>query len=101
MASETPTAVEASEEGLIADLTPTPEPGIPRVMYDIAPSAIYKVLLTAAALWMIIHIFPVILLIIVSLMLVATFNPFVARLQGRLGRRWALVGVVTLLSSRT
>ncbi len=97
MASETPASVEASDEGLIADLTPTPLPGVPRVMYDIAPAAIFKILFTVAALWMIIHIFPVLLLISLSLMLVATFNPFVARLQKRLGRRWALVGVVTLL----
>ena len=74
MASETPALVETSDEGLIADLTPAPSPGVPGVMYDIAPAAIFKVLLTLAALWMIIHIFPVVLLISISLMLVATFS---------------------------
>ena len=65
-------------------------------MFDIAPAAIFKVLFTFAAVWLVVHIFPVILLIVFSLMLVATFSPMVRKLQARLGRSWALVAVVTL-----
>ena len=85
------------EEGLIASLTPAPEANITRVTYDIAPAAIFKVCLTLAAFWLLVHIFPVIILVVLSLMLVATFSPLVRKLQAHLGRRWALVGVVSAL----
>jgi predicted PurR-regulated permease PerM len=53
------------------------------------------VVLTVAALWFLIQVFPVMILVVCSLMLVATFNPMVRRLQARFGRSWAIVGVVT------
>jgi len=82
-------------DGLIASLSPAVDENVTRVTYDIAPAAIFKICLTLAGIWLLIHIFPVLILVILSLMLVATFHPLVRKLQGRLGRRWALIGVVS------
>jgi predicted PurR-regulated permease PerM len=97
MATEVKRSEAPGQEGLIAALTPTPPANVTRVTNDIAPAAIFKIVLTLAGIWFLIHVFPVIILMAISLMLVATFHPLVSRLQGRLGRRWALVGVVTAL----
>lgn len=86
----------ATEEGLIASLTAASPPKH-RVTFDIAPPAIFKVLMTVATIWLVMRIFPVLILVILSLMLVATFNPLVRKWQARLGRSWAIVAVVTAL----
>jgi predicted PurR-regulated permease PerM len=93
---ESITAV-AEKEGLIASLTVASAPPKHRVTFDIAPAAIFKVLLTVATIWFVMRVFPVLILIVLSLMLVATFNPFVRKLQARLGRSWAIAALVTLL----
>ena len=90
-------ATVATEEGLIASLTVASAPPKHRVTFDIAPAAIFKVLFTVASVWLLMRIFPVLILIVLSLMLVATFNPLVRKWQARLGRSWAIVGVVTAL----
>ena len=90
-------AAVADKEGLIASLTVASAPPKHRVTFDIDPAAIFKVLLTVATIWLIMRIFPVLILIVLSLMLVATFNPFVRKLQARLGRSWAIAALVTLL----
>jgi len=51
-------------------------------------------LFTLGALWLIAQIFPVLILIVLSLMLVATFSPIVRKWQSRLGRRWAIAAIV-------
>jgi predicted PurR-regulated permease PerM len=61
-----------------------------RVQYDVAPAAIFKVggaLLTA---WLVVQVWSVLVLVLVSLMLVATLNPVVRRLQTRFSRPWAI-----------
>ena len=85
------------EEGLIASLISTPSVKTHQITYDIAPATIFKILFTVATIWLVIHIFPVIILVVFSLMLVATFNPLVRRMQARMRRSWAIVGVVTLI----
>ena len=52
---------------------------------------------SVVTLWLLNRIFPVLILIVLSLMLVATFNPLVRKWQARLGRSWAIVVVVTAL----
>src|ERR1051326_8624730 len=84
-----------TEEGLIASLTSSSPVKTHHVTNDIAPSAIFKILFTVATVWLLIRIFPVIILVVFSLMLVATFNPLVRRMQARMRRSWAIVGVVT------
>lgn len=86
-----------ASEGLIAALTPSAPKKTHHVTYDIASSAIFKVLFTVAAIWLLIRIFPVLILIVFSLMLVATFSPLVRGLQARMKRSWAIGGVVSEL----
>jgi predicted PurR-regulated permease PerM len=87
----------STSDGLIASLTVATPAAKHRVTFDIAPAAIYKVLFTVFTIWLLIRIFPVLILIVLSLMLVATFNPLVRKWQARLGRSWAIVAVVTAL----
>jgi predicted PurR-regulated permease PerM len=84
-----------TSDGLIASLTSSSPDNSNHITYDIAPAAIFKILFTIAAVWLLIRIFPVLILIVFSLMLVATFNPLVRGLQARMRRSWAIVGVVT------
>lgn len=65
-----------------------------RVEHDIAPAAILKVVGTVLGLWLVVQVWPVLVLILLSLMLVATFNPLVRRLQARLNRTWAITAVM-------
>src|SRR5579862_3851302 len=73
--------VVSGDQGLIASLTASTPDQPARVQHDIAPSAILKVLLALAAVWFLIRVFPVLILVVCSLMLVATFNPMVRKLQ--------------------
>jgi predicted PurR-regulated permease PerM len=70
------------------------------VRIDIAPAALFKVGGALVAVWLVVHVWPVLVLILLSLMLVATFNPLVRRLQARTNRTWAIttvtLGVVLL-----
>jgi predicted PurR-regulated permease PerM len=65
------------------------------VTLDISYGAIAKVVLTIGGILLIVRIWGVLILIILSLMLVATFNPMVRRLEKRLGRSWAITAVVS------
>ncbi len=95
--AEGSTDAVVADEGLIASLTAAvPEPRH-RVSFDIAPAAIFKIIFTVTSIWLLMRIFPVLILIVLSLMLVATFNPLVRKWQARLGRSWAIVAVVTAL----
>jgi predicted PurR-regulated permease PerM len=71
-----------------------------RVQHDIAPAAIAKVGGALLAVWLVGKVWPVLVLLLLSLMLVATFNPLVRRLQSRVNRTWAItavtVGVIAL-----
>jgi len=87
----------APPEGLLASLTSATPTAKHRVTFDIAPAAIYRIVFALATIWLLIRIFPVLILIVLSLMLVATFNPLVRKWQARLGRSWAIVAVVTAL----
>jgi predicted PurR-regulated permease PerM len=87
----------APADGLIASLVAASPAQNHHVTFDVAPAAIFKILLTVAMVWLLIRIFPILILIILSLMLVATFNPLVRKWQARLGRSWAIVAVVTAL----
>ncbi len=82
-------------EGLIASLTVPDSVPKHRVTLDIAPQAIIKVLITIGSVWLLLKIFSVLILIVFSLMLVATFNPFVRKLQARVGRPRAILAVVS------
>jgi predicted PurR-regulated permease PerM len=65
-----------------------------RVEFDVAPAAILKVGGALLACWLAARVWPVVVLLLLSLMLVATFNPFVRRLQARIDRVWALTAVI-------
>jgi predicted PurR-regulated permease PerM len=93
---ETKTTV-TDADGLIASLTAAAPAAKHRITVDIAPATIFRLLFTVAAVWLLMRIFPVLILIVLSLMLVATFNPLVRKWQARLGRSWAIVAVVTAL----
>jgi len=67
-----------------------------RVQIDIAFPAIARILGTLAVLWILSATWQVIIWILISLMFVATFNPFVRRLQTRVNRPWAITTVVAL-----
>jgi predicted PurR-regulated permease PerM len=54
-----------------------------------------KIAVTILGALLFIHIWPVLVLIILSLMIVATFNPVVRRLQSKLTRGWAITVVVS------
>lgn len=63
------------------------------VVNDIAPAALLKVGGAGLGLWLLIQVWPVVVLVLLSLMLVATFNPLVRRLQERFNRTWAITAV--------
>jgi predicted PurR-regulated permease PerM len=76
-----------------------------RPMVEVSPDTVERVGAALFRLWLKIGatllavkfvalIWPVLVLIILSLMLVATFNPLVRRLQARLTRAWAITAVV-------
>jgi predicted PurR-regulated permease PerM len=67
------------------------------ITYDVSPVALLKVVGTAVSVWLVIRLFPVLILVVFSLMLVATFNPLVRRMERKLGRSWAIMGVVTFV----
>jgi predicted PurR-regulated permease PerM len=68
--------------------------GACRVEHDITPAAIGKVGGAILGVWLVLKVWPVVVLLVLSLMLVATFNPLVRRLQARLNRTWALTAVI-------
>lgn len=84
-------------DGLIATLITPPDADRRHVTIDVAPAAIFKILAAIGTVWLLIRIFPVLVLVALSLMLVATFNPLVRKWQAKLGRSWAIVAVVTAL----
>jgi predicted PurR-regulated permease PerM len=65
------------------------------VVLDISPYALLKIAIAGALVWLLIHTWNVLLLVLISLMLVATFNPLVGHLQRRSSRSWALGLVIT------
>jgi len=73
-----------------------------RVQHDVAPAALLKVGGAVLAAWLVVKVWPVLVLVLISLMLVATFNPVVRRLQTRFNRTGAITAVtlgVLLLSA--
>jgi predicted PurR-regulated permease PerM len=58
-----------------------------------------KIGATLLIAWLLVLVWPVVVLFILCLMLVATFNPLVRRLQTRLTRGWAITAVVSVLVS--
>src|SRR6478609_5119237 len=82
-----------------------PSPGTAplRVQHDVAPAAILKVGGALLAAWLVVKVWSVLVLVLVSLMLVATFNPVVRRLQTRLNRGGAItaltLGLLLLLAA--
>jgi putative heme transporter len=78
----------------------TTPPEVTHIQHDIAPAAIGKVGGLLIGVWLVGKVWPVLVLLLLSLMLVATFNPLVRRLQSRLNRSWAItavmVGIVAL-----
>jgi predicted PurR-regulated permease PerM len=72
---------------------PAPPDQTIHVVNDIAPAALFKVIGAVLGVWLVIQVWPVIVLVLLSLMLVATFNPMVRRLQARFNRTWAITAV--------
>jgi predicted PurR-regulated permease PerM len=64
-----------------------------RVEIDIAPGALVKVGAALFAGWLLARVWPVMVLLLISLMFVATFYPLVRRLQARASRGWAITAV--------
>jgi predicted PurR-regulated permease PerM len=77
-----------------SEAPPAAEPSPPiRIEFDIATGAILKVGAAILSVWLFTKVWPVVVLLILSLMLFATFNPLVRRLQERLNRAWAITAV--------
>jgi predicted PurR-regulated permease PerM len=74
------------------DGSTTPHPPA-RVEIDIAPATIIKVGAALAGVWLVAKVWPVLVLVLLSLMLVATFNPLVRQLQARFSRTWSITAV--------
>ena len=70
---------------------PAASPPVVRVEWDITPAAIAKILGVLFAIWLLASTWPVLVVLLFSLMLVATFNPLVRRLQTRINRTSAIV----------
>jgi len=75
---------------------------LPRlVRFEIAPKSIVALILTGVALWMLGQLVAILVVILFSLILVGTLNPFVGWLEAhRLKRVWAVTlvfGVCALL----
>lgn len=79
------------ETPLRPDVNPPPVP--PRVELDIAWVALFKVAAALFAGWLIAALWPVIVLLLIALMFVATFYPLVRRLQAWTSRGWAITAV--------
>jgi predicted PurR-regulated permease PerM len=80
-------------------MTPTPTPSTLRI--EIAPRTILLVLGAAAAIWLLGQLTAVLMVVVVALILVGTFDPLVAWLEQRgfpRGRALVLVFVVAALS---
>src|SRR5438128_420732 len=70
---------------------PEPDALPPRIRFELAPQTIPAVVLTAAGLWLLIQLWPILLVIVFSLILVGTLNPIVGWLQARpMKRGWAV-----------
>jgi predicted PurR-regulated permease PerM len=97
--ADSPAIAVPSEPSAPAALPPPRRGGaLParRVEIDITLPAIARVLGTLAILWLLATTWQVIVWMLISLMFVATFNPFVRRLQTRVNRPWAITAVVAL-----
>ena len=66
---------------------------------DVAPAALVKIIVAGVAMWLVVKVWPVIVLVAISLMLVATFEPWVKRLQKHIPRSWAIAGVMAVLAT--
>jgi predicted PurR-regulated permease PerM len=73
---------------------PSPVPSAMRVQNDVTTAAIFKVGGALLAAWLVVKVWPVLVQVFVALLLVATFNPIVRRLQTRFNR----TGAVTVLT---
>lgn len=73
---------------------PVPVENTTRVEHDIALSAIFKILGALLGLWLLSRIWPAVVLLAFAVMLAATFNPLVRRLELRLKRAGALAAVI-------
>src|SRR5947208_3592106 len=78
-------------EGAAETASPAPQ----RVEIDVTWEAIGKVGGALLGVWLFSRVWPVLILVLLSLMLFATFNPVVRRLQARFPRPWALAAVIT------
>lgn len=72
-----------------------------RIVHDIGSNAILKIVATVFIIWLAIQLWPVIVLVSLSLMLSATFNPIVRRLQARIPRRWAIATLLICVAALT
>src|SRR5690349_20458721 len=96
-----PLPPDAAADSRPDSLAPPP-PQTVHVVHDLPPAALFKVIGAVLGVWLVFHVWPVIVLVLLSLMLVATFNPLVRRLQARFNRTWAItavtVGIVVLVA---
>jgi predicted PurR-regulated permease PerM len=64
-----------------------------RIQNDVAPAAIFKVGGALLVAWLVVKVWSVLVLVLLSLMLVATLDPVVRRLQTRVSRAGAIAAV--------
>ena len=73
---------------LPVEVDPHPiKPGIYRVRIDVSRTSIIRVALALASLWVVIRLWPIILVLIVALLVMITLSPAVAWLEARRVRR--------------
>ena len=73
-------APEGSGESSVPPLTPPPRG---RWGIEIAPKTLLHILLFGAGMWVVIHLFPAVLVVVVALFVVGTLNPLVEWLMAR------------------
>jgi predicted PurR-regulated permease PerM len=81
------------------DMIPVQEPEKqpPRIEFEIAPKSIAAVVITGVALWLLCKLWPILLVILCSLILVGTVNPIVGWLESRgMKRVWAVTLVFVI-----
>jgi predicted PurR-regulated permease PerM len=65
-----------------------------RIRFDVSLKTVVLAVLSVASVWLFLQLWPILLVIAVSLMIVGSLNPFVARLEARGVRRSYAIAVV-------
>ena len=88
-----PPAADASGRSAGTAEVPPPDPG-PVVRIELSLKSMLTILAVGAGLWLLVHVLPALLVLVMALMLVGALHPVVAWLEARKVRRFLAVCVV-------